>query len=655
MSVLRAGRIVLAIICVALLFGFVAAKLAIASAAAADPTQTKAQTKAQAEAANEPTQSGPTAAKDASAIRDAETGWYAKALKTRDDRLAWWREARFGCFIHWGAYSVLGGEWQGKPNPGYAEHIMRVDKIPLATYREQVAAKFHPDAFDAEAWVKQIKGAGMRYIILTSKHHDGFAIWPSNVNGYNIRDVAHFKRDPLMELVQAAHAQGLHVGFYYSHAFDWEDPNAPGNDWDYNNPGGDRKLFGGADWYNEHPELEQRVEKYVQGKAIPQLKELIARYHPDILWFDTPGKLPLYDQIEIVKAVREAGPDVVINGRAARGDMVNFGDYQNTADRPAELRPTSGDWEAIPTTNESYGFNQLDHSYKPVSYFVQLLAKAAAKGGNILLNIGPRGDGTLNPPDVAILEGIGKWMDVNAQSIRGTERTPLDRQAWGDSTVKGNTVYLHVFAWPRRGVLTVGGLEGAVERAYLLADPAKRELKTSRVNSSDLQVMVPEHAPDVADSVVVLEMREPVRAAPGRLLATDGADNQLLGFDAAAEGSKFSYGDGKTNRDYVAGLEQADNRLVWRARVNTAAKMRLTLRYSTPDEVLAPGAHFMLRYGDQSLSIAIRPTKGERDAESVDAGMMQFRPGPAKPMTLTVEGADRPVYFFEAHLVQSEQ
>src|ERR1700753_1145576 len=131
------------------------------------------------DAGNEPMKGGDGGAREPAAIEDAKTGWYAEALKTRDQRLAWWREARFGCFVHWGAYSVLGGEWKDRPNPGYAEHIMRVNRIPLATYRDEVAAKFHPDAYGAKAWVKQMKAAGMQYVILTSKHHDGFAIWPS--------------------------------------------------------------------------------------------------------------------------------------------------------------------------------------------------------------------------------------------------------------------------------------------------------------------------------------------------------------------------------------------------------------------------------------------------------------------------------------------
>jgi alpha-L-fucosidase len=586
----------------------------------------------------------------AEAARDAQTGWWAEAYKTRDQRLAWWREARFGCFIHWGAYSVLGGEWEGKPNPGYAEHIMRVDKIPLATYKAEVAAKFHPDAFNATEWVRLIKGAGMRYIIITSKHHDGFAIWPSDVNPYNIRDVAHFQRDPLRELVDAAHAAGLHVGFYYSHAFDWEDPNAPGNDWDYQNPGGDKGLYGGVTWYDQHPELLERIDKYVNGKAIPELKELIARYHPDILWFDTPSKLPLYDLIAVVKAVRLADPDVVINGRATTGSF-NYGDYKDTADRPAELRPTEGDWEGIPTTNESYGWDKLDPVHKPASYFIQLLAKASAKGGNILMNIGPRGDGTIDPPDVAILENIGKWMDVNAASIRGTERTPLDRQAWGDSTVKGDTIYLHVLDWPDKGRLVVGGLEGEVKRAYLLADAAQKPLATRRVNALDLAVTLPEKAPDSVDTVVVLQMTAPVHGVAGRLLSDVRLNNQLLGFDATTEGGHFTYGDGKTDRDYVDGLEAAGTSLRWNVRADRATDYRVTLHSSSLNAAEKSGTSYTLRLGGQILTAVAPVTDTARDGSSVDMGVLHVAPEPAQPLVLTQGGESQPMHFFELDLM----
>ncbi|MBO9707394.1 MAG: alpha-L-fucosidase [Caulobacter sp.] len=619
------------------------ALLAVPSVAMAQASAPASEQRRSAEA-NEPTGIGAATARDAEASRRALDGWWREAGKTRDQRLAWFRQARFGVFVHWGPYSVLGGQWRGQPNPGYSEHIMRVARIPRQTYRDEVAAKFHPDAYDARTWVKAMKAAGAGYVILTAKHHDGFALWPSKASDYNIAQVSGFKRDPLAELVAAARAEGLKVGFYYSHAFDWEDPDAPGNDWDYDNPGGDRKLHGGIDWWNAYPQFLTNTDRYIDRKVIPQLNELITHYHPDILWFDTPGKLPFFQQARIVEAVRKADPNVVINGRAARSADLNLGDYLDTADRPAELRPTAGDWEAIPTTNESYGFNALDHSHKSVAHFVQLIAKATAKGGNILLNVGPRGDGTLDAPDAAILAGVGQWMGVNGESIKGASRTPLDRQAWGDTTVKGDRLYLHVFDWPRSGSLRLGGLTSPPKRAYLLATKAPVAIKP--VGSGDYDVALPANAPDAADSVIVVETDGPVRGETGRLIETRWGTNQLLAFDATALGSGFSYGDGKTARFYVDGLEKTGNRLVWPVRATAPAPVRVRVRYSTPGET---SARVLLRYGDATLAAQLTPTHGDRDLQEVELGVLDLKSGALQDLTLSLE-ADHPVHIFSLDL-----
>jgi len=429
-----------------------------------------------------------------------EMQWWRDSQKTRDQRIQWWRDARFGMFIHWGVYSGLGGTWNGQPVTGYAEHIQRKLKIPIADYREKVAGSFNPVNFNADEWVKLAKDAGIGYIVITSKHHDGFAMFDSQVSDYNIVKSTPWRHDPLKDLKSACERQGLKLGFYYSQAYDWGEANGAGNDWDYDNPGGDKLLHGGKNWWESSPQLVEKTQKYVDGKAIPQLRELIANYHPALIWFDTAGKLPPSQNLEILKAVRAAGPDVVVNSRIIPG----LGDYQSTTDRPAEFPPHDGDWEGIPTTNESYGYNQNDHSHKPPSHFIQLLAKAAARGGNLMLNFGPRGDGTFDPADVAILKGIAAWMNANEESIHGTTRTPLPVQAWGESTRKGETLYLHVFNWPKDGKLIVGGLTSNVSRAFLLADTSKSRLKVRRLNPLDLQIDVADRAPDAVDSVVVL-------------------------------------------------------------------------------------------------------------------------------------------------------
>lgn len=587
------------------------------------------------------------AAADVEAERKAKTGWWAEAGKTRDQRIQWWRDARFGAFIHWGVYSDLAGEWQGKPTSGYAEHIMRKWKIPLATYRNEVAAKFNPTAYDANAWVAQMKAAGMRYIVITAKHHDGFAMWPSKANRYNIRDISGFKRDPMQELVDAARKAGLHIGFYYSHVWDWEDPGAPGNDWDYDNPGGDNKLHGGVGWWKTYPQFLANTDRYIDNKAIPQLKELIARYHPDILWFDTPRDMPFFQSARIVEAVRAAAPDVVINGRATTSSAMFLGDYRSTSDRPAETRPTEGDWEAIPTTNESYGYHKGDHSFKTPEHFIQLLAKAVAKGGNLLLNVGPRGDGTLDAPDVAILQGIAKWMAVNGDSIHGAGRTPLERQPWGDSTLKGNTLYLHAFRWPADRKLVVSGLTSEAKRAYLLSDARKTALPLKRLNPAQLQITVPAAMPDKIDTVVVLESAGPVAAQTGRTIDLEYGENQLLAFDAQAEGKGFRYGDGKTARYYVDGLEQPGNRLVWQVNGQAAGQARLRLRYSTAAPTATAG-NFLVEYNGKTLTAPIAPTKSATDLATVELGRIALATGKPVPLTLKIDGAQKDsVHVFE--------
>jgi alpha-L-fucosidase 2 len=346
-----------------------------------------------------------------------DMAWWRASMDSLDRRLGWWRDARFGMFIHWGVYSQLAGVWDSTPVRGYAEHIQRIRKIPSATYREQAVSKFNPTRFDADEWVNLARRAGMRYMIITAKHHDGFAMYDSKVTDYDIVDGTPYKRDPLRELRDAAKRRGVRFGFYYSHAFDWGDPEAPGNDWEFENPGGDRNLYG-REWWVNHPQLLANARRYVDRKAIPQILELIKNYDPDILWFDTPQKLPPEENLRILRAAREAKPTIVINGRPVQAfpgaPEARFGDYASTADRPAELTRHDGDWEAIPTTNESYGYHRMDLAHKPPEHFVLLLAKAAARGVILLMKIGPMGDGRLDAKDSSILEGFGAWLEVNA-------------------------------------------------------------------------------------------------------------------------------------------------------------------------------------------------------------------------------------------------
>ncbi|GAB3851565.1 hypothetical protein GCM10028822_18360 [Hymenobacter terrigena] len=561
--------------------------------------------------------------RDQQAIDEAQRTWNPQAQKTRDQRLAWWREGRFGMFVHWGVYSQAGGEYKGKKVSGYAEHLMRKEKISRADYLA-LASQFNPVKFDAEQWVKTAQQAGMKYLVVTAKHHDGFAMFDSKVSDFNIVKKTPFRRDPMAELAAACRKHGLKFGFYYSHAFDWEHPDAPGNDWEYDNPGGDRLLHGGANWFDAEPERLPKAVKYVNEKAIPQIQELIRQYHPDILWFDTPHKLPLSENLRILKVIRETDPRVVVNGRLARSGSYSFGDYKNTADRPAEFYPVEGDWEAIPTTNESYGYSKYDLSHKPASFFIQLLAKSASRGGNLLLNIGPKGDGSFDEKDAAILKGIGAWMARNSESIYGTHASPLALQSWGVSTQKGNKLYLHVFNWPSNGKLVVGGLKGTITKAYLLADAGKKSLPVKPENAADLAVQLPRQAPDPVNTVVVLETSGALTTDPVRLLATAGPANRLLAFDAAQHGKGLRYGDGKANRYYVEGWKSPDQWLSWNVRVNEPVTYQLALKCASAAQT---GGTYQVSLGDFSQQFTTPAAPATEAVTTQNLGTVKLVPG----------------------------
>jgi alpha-L-fucosidase len=560
-----------------------------------------------------------------------ELAWWRESMQTHDERIAWWREAKFGMFVHWGVYSGLGNEYKGRKGGGYAEHIQRVLKIPIADYRRDVAGNFNPTNFNADEWIQNAKQAGMGYFVITAKHHDGFAMWPSQVSDYNITNCTPFKRDPMRELRDACRKYGLKFGFYYSQAFDWGEANGAGNDWDYNNPGGD-KLIGGRNWWETRPDFLPKARKYVNEKAIPQLQELVRLYDPDIFWFDTSSKMPPSENLRIMKAVRAASAHVVINGRLVGG----LGDYTSTADRPAEFAPHEGDWEGIPTTNESYGWNKFDHSHKPPAHFIQLLAKAAARGGNTLMNIGPMGDGRMEPKDVAILQGIGAWWKVNGESIRGTTRTPLPVQTWGESTRKGNTLYLHVFDWLKDGKLTVAGLKSNIKSAKLLAasevvghgvltapqSSSSSSLSISRLNPDDLTIIgLPPIPPNEADSVIALDCDEPILTDSIRLLQPNYPTETLRIFDAKLHGKGLKFGAGKTRDAYAYEWTRKDQFISWSTRLNRDASYQAELIYDAePDSA---NGTFTVSFGPEVLKGTVKPGT----MQSVSLGHVSLKSG----------------------------
>ncbi|MEE9367333.1 MAG: alpha-L-fucosidase [Pontiella sp.] len=525
-------------------------------------------------------------------------------IAAHDARMAWWRDAKFGCFVHWGVYSELEGVWKGKSAKGYAEHIQRSQKITQEEYKKAAVEKFNPESFDADQWIKMMKEAGMRYLIITAKHHDGFAMYDSQVSDYNIVKATPFRRDPMRELRDACTRQGMRFGFYYSHAFDWGDPNGPGNDWEWENPGGSRNLFGGRNWWETHPELLPNIRKnYVDKKSIPQIRELLLRYHPDIMWFDTPHKLPPEENQRILDAVRKTAPNVVVNGRLVRKSFFDGGgDYINTCDRPAEFYPVDGDWEAIPTTNESYGYHKKDKSHKSVDHFIKLISKASARGGNLLMNIGPKGDGTIDEADRNILHGIGAWMQINGTAIYSSRKTTLPVHAWGQSTRKGNTLYLHIHDFPKDNVLMVGGLKTAVTKAWILSDKSKRPLEVQ--TSGDIRIQLPASLASKLVPVVVLECAGAIECDPVRLVSNK-LENRFHVYDGQLKGGELSYGAGKTRDSYVKNWTMKEEYVLWRNRLESPGEFKVYVEYDADKE--ADGNRYTVRVGDQTFTKNVVP------------------------------------------------
>ncbi len=438
------------------------------------------------------------------AIQDTETP------AQRDARMAWWREARFGMFIHWGLYSIPAGTWHGKQVPGIGEWIMNRGSIPVADYKA-LASQFNPTAFSAHDIVSLAKAAGMKYIVITTKHHDGFAMFDSKADPFNIVAATPYHRDPIRELADECRKQGIKLGFYYSQDQDWTAPggaayktgdhNLPSHHWD--------------------PAQDGNFAEYLHKKAIPQLKELLENYgeYPAVIWYDTPTKDMTPALAGEIVALMNQHPKLIWNNRLGGG-------YKGDTETPEQYIPAKGypgrDWEACMTINDTWGYKSYDTDFKSTKVLLQNLIDIASKGGNYLLNIGPDSKGNVPLAETERLQEIGKWLNVNGEAIYGTQPTLFGDEAgsfsatekdkfgkpkfdskWDwRSTTGPHKIYIELFTWPS-GSFHLDNVKRNVTGAYLLADKQHAKLKVTKAGSG-IDVALPANALDPIATVLVL-------------------------------------------------------------------------------------------------------------------------------------------------------
>ncbi len=431
--------------------------------------------------------------------RDLSLSPSKNKVLTDDERMEWWRDARFGLFVHWGLYAVPAGTYQGKRVDGTGEWIMNSAQIPVGEY-EEFATRFNPIGYDADEWVRLAKNAGMKYIVITSKHHDGFCLWDSKMTDYDVMNATPFKRDILAELAKACKKHKIKLCFYHS-IMDWHHPDAQA------------PFFPN---YNDTSRSNPNFDRYVETYMKPQLAELLANYGPlGVLWFDgewikdwtEPKGKALYAWL------RELQPDLIINNRVGKGrqgmEGLNKGDGEYAGDfgTPEQQVPATGlpgvDWETCMTMNDTWGFKSYDENWKSSAELIRTLVETTSKGGNFLLNVGPTPEGLIPQASVERLEAMGQWMAVNSESIYGTTASPIGKPEWGYCTAKGETLYLHVTEWPADGKLSVKLPNAGAAKAHLLADKKNKALPVT-CTDNQVTVTLPGEAPDAVVSVVVL-------------------------------------------------------------------------------------------------------------------------------------------------------
>jgi alpha-L-fucosidase len=397
---------------------------------------------------------------------------WAEMHTAKAPQLEAFNEAKYGMFIHWGLYAIPAGEWKGERMPGISEWIMQRAKIPRAEYAA-LAESFNPVEFDADEWAGIARDAGMRYMVITSKHHDGFAMYDSDVSDYNVVDATPFGRDVVGELLAACERVGIRFGVYHSHSIDWYD----GGDGGFALSGGE-----GEAWpVNLHDPSPTSFPDYVEGKARPQVREILTRY-PNmwLVWYDVPFRMRAETSFAFYEMTYELQPETIVGHRVGN----DFGDYIVPGDNriPGENVTYDRPWETVGTLNNSWGYKHFDDDWKSVEELLFWIVEIASMGGNYMLNVGPTAEGKIPGPSVERVLEVGRWLERYGEAIYGTMRWRTTRDGptrvamegtrareekgfearftsedlW--YTQKGDTVYAMALVWPDGGRVVLPAL-----------------------------------------------------------------------------------------------------------------------------------------------------------------------------------------------------
>jgi|WetSurMetagenome_2_1015567.scaffolds.fasta_scaffold66441_1 alpha-L-fucosidase len=540
----------------------------------------------------------------------------ADELLIREQYPEWFRDAKYGMFIHWGPYSQLAGEWNGRHVEvgKEAEWIMKDLSIPVHNYRA-LAHKMNPVRFDAHEWVHLAKAAGMKYIVITAKHHDGFAMYKSKVTSYNIVDWTQFKRDPLKELSVACAEEGIKFCVYYSHREDWDHPGGYGNNWDYDNDWDDG-------FYNH-----EKFARYIEEKAKPQLRELLTNYGPvGLIWFDRGMYTPEQGK-EFVDLVKGIQPATLINSRIGNYGQELLGDYQSMSDNGMPPGGIKEYWESAQTLNQTWGYSKFDTLWKSPETVIQRLVEIVSRGGNYLLNIGPKGNGEIPEATVEILGKVGSWVERNSESIYGTTANPFGELPWGYCTVKANKLYMFVRDWPHDGILTIPGLHNSVNSAYLLPD---RSAKLTVIQSEkQIRVSLPPKPTDNPITVLALEIDGSPKTDPPLVFQDDTGSIELNYLKVITKGKTMT----RFNRKggfHISKWTGPEDSASWFVHIDKPGTFQVNITYGAKKEW--EGKSFEISIGRSSFETSVICTGDWFEYQKFPVGYIELK----KPGDYTV-------------------